>query len=196
MSTGWQTQCNMVMLQRCWGQHYVHTIWLYPVKAAQQVKEIHIASFARLDFRPFARMFRFARLSLKIQVQCIPMLVKKKANGSGRDTSLVALWSLNSLGVHKSSKDGTYYSQYIHFTRQQLHCYTLLQLSNNTPSGFLPPMPMQHRTLAAREKQHPAPVVHPVTLLWRVLTLWVAASRRRTSKLWNYDRHNGTSPQT
>ena len=83
-----------------------------------------------------------------------------------------------------------------HFTRQQLHCYTLLQLSNNTPSGFLPPMPMQHRTLAAREKQHPAPVVHPVTLLWRVLTLWVAASRRRTSKLWNYDRHNGTSPQT
>ena len=45
MSTGWQTQCNMVMLQRCWGQHYVHTIWLYPVKTAQQVKETHIASY-------------------------------------------------------------------------------------------------------------------------------------------------------
>ena len=58
---------------------------------------------------------------------------KKKANGSGRDTSLVALWSLNSLGVHKSSKDGTYYSQYIHFTRQQLHCYTVCCNSQTTP---------------------------------------------------------------
>ena len=101
------------------------------MKKAQQVKEAHVASIARLDFRPFSNV----QVCTTSSLNTTPM----HSNASRKQMDLVGILS-----------SGTNHTT-----------YTATTLEQHPPLDRY----MQNRTLAAREKQHPAPVVHPVTLL-------------------------------